>query len=226
MEKRNSVDQQRYAAEQRRRAALRFIDEHRAILACQGSLVATWRQRAATRTGPYFLLVVRDAQGRRPSVYLGVASPLVEEVRGQLARLQSPLRERRISCRVQRQLRRELRHARQELDRNLAPTELRRKGSEIRGWRSRRTAPTSLEKVLISASVLSANLCDLRGKQYPEIEPRRTQRGRREKRGRETFRRVPRALWTHFQETAEFKAAPTKPAAHAAFRAVFCPTDW
>ncbi len=59
---------------------------------------------AAPRTGPYYLLVVRDAQGRRLSVYLGVASPLVEEVRGHLSRLQAPLRESRIIRGAQRQL--------------------------------------------------------------------------------------------------------------------------
>ncbi len=92
-------------------------------------------QRGAVRTGPYFLLVVRDAQGRRLSVYLGVASPLVEEVRNELARLQASLRERRIFCRAQRQLRPALDQARRELDSNLTPIGLRRKGSEIRGWR-------------------------------------------------------------------------------------------
>ncbi len=135
MENRNSVDQQRYAAEQRRRAALRFLAAHGEFLARRGSLCATWRRRGAARTGPYYLLVVRDAQGRRLSVYLGVDSPLVEEVRGELARLQAPLRERRIFGRVQRQLRRALDQARRELDSNLAPTGLRRKGCEIRGWR-------------------------------------------------------------------------------------------
>ncbi len=129
LENRNSVDQ-------RRQAALRFIAAHRHRLARGGSLAATWRRRAAARTGPYYLLVVRDVQGRRMSVYLGVASPLVEEVRGELARLQAPLRKRQILRGAQRQLRRALRQARQQLDRDLASTSLRRKGCEIRGWRS------------------------------------------------------------------------------------------
>ncbi len=108
------------------------------------------RASAAARTGPYFLLVVRDAAGRRHSVYLGVASPLVEEVRGQLARQQAPLRQRRIVRGVQRQLRRELHQAWQELDRNLSATCLRRKGCEIRGWRTCQKIGSALPAPLIS----------------------------------------------------------------------------
>jgi hypothetical protein len=129
LENRNSVDQ-------RRQAAARFIAAHRALLARQGSFAATWRTRAGRRTGPYFLLVVRDAQGRQRSVYLGVNGKLAEEVRAELARLQAPERERRVFCRVKRQLRRALARAQQELDRQLAPAGLWRKGSEIRGWRT------------------------------------------------------------------------------------------
>ena len=129
MENRNSVDQ-------RREAARRFIAAHRDELGRRGSLAATWRRRAGKKTGPYFLLVVRDAQARRRSVYLGTAGPLVDQVRAELAALQAPEREHRVFTRVKRQLRRALHDAQREQDIHLAEAGLWRKGCEVRGWRT------------------------------------------------------------------------------------------
>jgi len=122
---------------QRREAVWRFIAPRRAELARQGSVAATWRCRAGRRTGPYFLLVTRDESGERRSVYLGLAGPLVDAVRAELARLQAPGRERKVFSRVKRQLRSALCGAKQELGRCLAHAGLWRKGCEIRGWRAR-----------------------------------------------------------------------------------------
>ena len=130
----------RKSVDQRRQVAARFIAEHRELLARRGSLVATWRSRAGRRTGPYFLLVVRDEQGRQRSVYLGADEKLADEVRAELAALQTPERERRVFCRVKRQLRRALKAAQRDLDAHLPPG-LWRKGSEFRGVRTLSLTP-------------------------------------------------------------------------------------
>jgi hypothetical protein len=140
-ENRDSVHQHAAGCELRHQARAKniseFIATYRAALARQGSISKTWRLRAGKRVGPYFLLVVRDETGRRRSVYLGVEGPLVDAARAELAELQNPRREHRVFTRTKYQLRREHRLVRRELDQQLALVGLRRKGSEIRGWRLR-----------------------------------------------------------------------------------------
>jgi hypothetical protein len=121
------VDQRRVAVEQ-------FVAAHRQQLLHQGAIVPKWRQRGARKVGPYFLLVVRGADGRQHSVYLGQPGPLVDEVRQMLADLQAPNTERRQLALVRKQLRTALKQSKQQLDRELAKAGLYRKGHEIRGW--------------------------------------------------------------------------------------------
>jgi hypothetical protein len=124
----------RQFVDQRLRRVAEFIGRYEPELARQGAIVATWRCRGGRRTGPYYLLTIRDASGRQRSVYLGADSPTVTAARAALTRLQAGLVQRRQFGRLKKQLRQGLRAARRELDQELSQVGLRRKGSEIRGW--------------------------------------------------------------------------------------------
>lgn|GEM_PF-3323445 len=136
MENRKTVDQPAKLEQ--------FLTQYRDRLAVQGTIVAAWRNKNGMKSGPYFRLTCRDATGVQRSVYLGLASPAVEEARAALAELQSPAAESRRLQAAQRVLRRGLRAAREILDSELDKVGLYRKGSEIRGWTGLRSRAATL----------------------------------------------------------------------------------
>lgn len=127
MEKSQPVDQRRTRLEA-------FLELHAERLARQGALVATYRRRGTVRLGPYYQLTCRDAVGRQCAVYLGPASPWVEEIRQRLHILQAPQQNQRSLQRAKRAVRRLRAAANAELDEQLRPLGLWRKGAEVRGW--------------------------------------------------------------------------------------------
>ncbi len=86
MEIGDSVDQRRIAVE-------RFFAVHHNILAEQGAVVTTYRNRGGRRLGPYYKLACRS-NGRQVAVYLGVDDDLIGRVRERLAQLQQTRAER------------------------------------------------------------------------------------------------------------------------------------
>ena len=128
MEIRDSVDQRRIAVE-------RFFAVHHNLLAEQGAVVTTYRHRGGRRLGPYYKLACRS-NGRQVAVYLGVDDDLIGRVRELLAQLQQTRAERVRLGTVRRILRQHSKAARQQLDAELRPLGLYRKGYEIRGWRT------------------------------------------------------------------------------------------
>lgn len=124
--------------DQRRATVEAFLARHGEVLKRQGVVVATFRHRDGRRLGPYYRLVCRT-EGRQISVYLGPPGPLVEDVRRRVAALQAPLVAARRRGHVRLALRRQAAVARRELDAELKPRGLYRKGNEVRGWRTWRT---------------------------------------------------------------------------------------
>lgn len=119
--------------------------EHRELLARRGAIVPSWRSWRGKKSGPYFLLLLRDEHGSGLTMYLGVEGPVVAVARTELAQLQTRYREHRAACRVMRQLRRELRRAKKELDRQLLLSGLSRNGMAIPDANGpvRQTGPTA-----------------------------------------------------------------------------------
>jgi hypothetical protein len=130
VENRKSVDQ-------RQQDVREFVSQQRQNLTRQGAVVAKWRRRGTQTFGPYYLLVVRDVDGRQQSIYLGAESAFVDAIKAELIELQSPRRRRRQLAQVHYQLRRELGRANVELAHELAKLGLARHGHEIRGWSTR-----------------------------------------------------------------------------------------
>jgi hypothetical protein len=129
VEKTGSVDQKANARWERVRLQ---IVARRPLFARQGAVVAGWRTYRGRRLGPYFRLAYREG-GRQRSIYLGRCAELARRVGGLLARLQRPLRDRRLFARLKAQVRASLRLAKAELQRALAPWGIRLQGFEFRG---------------------------------------------------------------------------------------------
>ena len=128
MEKHDSVDQRLNAVEQ-------FFAEHTDRLVCQGTIVATFRQRGGRRLGPYYRLTCRDSEQRQVSVYLGVEGPVVTVTRQRLDQLQERRQQQRFWKNVRRGVHQKMKSARDQLAVELARHGLRTQGAEIRGWR-------------------------------------------------------------------------------------------
>jgi hypothetical protein len=120
----------------RKEAVLSFVDRYSPFLARQGSVVASGRQRAGRKVGPYYRLTCRDGGGIQRSIYLGSGAKLVAEVRDMLSLLQRRREAVRELARARPAFRRALRASRRELDQQLAEVGLYRKGAEIRGWKN------------------------------------------------------------------------------------------
>lgn len=129
----NALNQRR-TADQRRAVVRRFIREHEAILASQGSVTTTWRWLRGRRRGPYYRLAYRDEIGRQRSIYLGTDKGLAAEAQGALQRLRAFDEKQRHIDNIRRAVRRELRRLRAAMNEELRPLSLRCQGSEIRGW--------------------------------------------------------------------------------------------
>jgi hypothetical protein len=104
------------------------------LFARQGHVAATWRRRNGKMFGPYYQLRYRQ-DGRQRAVYLGRDGQLVQRVRQELQKHQTPSAERRTLNRLERQIRRSLRVQKLTLAALLRPLGLRLKGTEVRGWR-------------------------------------------------------------------------------------------
>lgn len=139
-EKRDLVDQKTAARLGRIES---YLLEHPALFATQGSLQATWRVYRGRRLGPYFQIVYRQA-GRQKAIYVGRSQELVERVRRLLDRLQGLHRARRVSKRLQAQVRASLRRTKEQLSEMLAVWGVERKGFEFRGVRRALTPRVSL----------------------------------------------------------------------------------
>jgi hypothetical protein len=97
------------------------------ILATQGVVVASWRKRGGSLTGPYYRVSFRE-NGIRRSIYLGRDEHLAQSVRRYLATLQQP----RILLRLRRQIRRSLRLEKHRLEKIINIHGYYMKGFEIR----------------------------------------------------------------------------------------------
>jgi hypothetical protein len=104
-----------------------------ALLANQGTVVATWRKSGGSLTGPYYKVSFRE-NGARRSIYLGRDEHLAAAVRHYLAELQHP----RILRRLRRQIRRSLRQEKDRLNEILNAHGYYIKGFEIRKQTSER----------------------------------------------------------------------------------------
>ena len=131
MEKRESVSQKGLARFERVRS---YVLARKALFAAQGSVAATWRTYRGRRLGPYFQVAWREG-GRQRWLYLGTSQHLAGWVRDLLARLQRPRRDRRLSDRLQRQVRSSLRRCKAKLGQLLAAYGIQLKGFEFRGAR-------------------------------------------------------------------------------------------
>jgi hypothetical protein len=120
---------------QKREEVLKFLADHAALLARQGSVQESWRLYRGERLGPYFRLLYRRDR-KQQNLYLGADRALAEEVRTALEGLQAPLRERRELARLRAQARAALRAQKRELDQELRRLGAHLKGFEVRGWRN------------------------------------------------------------------------------------------
>jgi hypothetical protein len=125
----------RKSADQHVHPALALLVARPDLFARQGSVVASWCRRGTRTYGPYYRLIFRE-EGRQRSLYLGRAGGLVEEVRGRLHGLQTPLRGRRAIARAGRQAAALMRVSKARLNLQLRPWGLRLQGFEVRGWRT------------------------------------------------------------------------------------------
>lgn len=125
--------------DQRRMKVERFFAEHREAISRQGVVVPTYRFRDGRRRGPYYRLSCR-VNRRQIAVYLGSDEELIRFARDELSRLQIGRRVRMQMAQVRQKLRRHARLARLSLDVQLKPLGLHRKGNEVRGWHSSKTA--------------------------------------------------------------------------------------
>jgi hypothetical protein len=121
--------------DQRRNRIREFLAANAALFARQGTVVETWRVSKGRRLGPYYQLRYR-IDGRQCRKYLGSDVGFAAEVREELQRLQSGMRESRELRRLRISVRRELDRQHAIMDGELRPLGLRRQGNEIRGWRS------------------------------------------------------------------------------------------
>jgi hypothetical protein len=110
------------------------IRRREAIMARQGTVVATWRTRQGRKVGPYYRLAWRE-NGRQKSLYLGCSAELAQAVRQMLADLQRPLRVDRAFLAARKQGWAALRAHKIVLARELARYALYLHGWEVRGWR-------------------------------------------------------------------------------------------
>jgi hypothetical protein len=97
-----------------------------ALLASQGSIIASWRKHGNMRLGPYFTLRYFE-NGVRQCIYLGKSPELVQQVR----RLLFDIQFKRISRRLQFKIRRSLRLQKANLENHLQAHGYRLKGNEI-----------------------------------------------------------------------------------------------
>ena len=125
----------RKSADQHPHPALALLAARPDLFARQGSVVASWRRRGTRTYGPYYRLIYREASRQR-SLYLGRAGGLVEEVRGRLRALQTPLRSHRVLERTRRHAAALVRASKARLNLQLRPWGLRLQGFEVRGWRT------------------------------------------------------------------------------------------
>jgi hypothetical protein len=114
---------------------LELIAAQPALFARQGAVVAMWQSYRGRRLGPYYAFNYRRA-GRLISIYLGVESPAIEQIRQSLDKLQRAWRERRQMQRLRRQALASLRMDRLSIGRQLSPLGLHLQGWEFRGWRT------------------------------------------------------------------------------------------
>jgi hypothetical protein len=134
-----SVDQQPGPANANIAATLdrvrEAIRQREAIMARQGTVVASWRTRQGRKVGPYYRLAWRE-DGRQKSLYLGPSEELAQAVRQMLADLQRPLRVDRAFLAARKQGWAALRAHKIVLARELARYGLYLHGWEVRGWRN------------------------------------------------------------------------------------------
>ena len=126
------------AVDQKKREQLfRFLAEHGAWLAAQGSVQVSYRLYKGRKLGPFFRLSFRQA-GQQRSMYIGRDRALAAAVETELKKLQGPRWCARQIDRCLADCRHNLKEARLEFRRRLETQGLRLQGGEIRGWRTRR----------------------------------------------------------------------------------------
>lgn len=133
MEKRDPVSQMKNDHARFERV-LQFIQAHPTIFAKQGAVLRTWRTHRGQRLGPYYQLAYRD-NARQQWIYLGRSEELVRRVRNLLAELHRPRDQRRLSRRLQAQVRASLKCEKARLKQFCAIQGIHLKGWEFRGIR-------------------------------------------------------------------------------------------
>jgi hypothetical protein len=128
------------SVDQKRRELFRFLAEHSALLALQGSIQASYRVYRGRQLGPFFRLSFREA-GKQRSRYIGGDRALAAEIGRHLQKLQAPLSGARQIERSLTEHRHQLKLAKAEFRRHLEVHGLRLQGNEIRGWRNVAFAP-------------------------------------------------------------------------------------
>jgi hypothetical protein len=120
--------------DQKRRELFRFLAEHSALFAGQGSIQASYRVYRGRKLGPFFRLSFREG-GKQRSQYIGCDRNLAAEIEKQLQKLQEPLLRAREVERWLGHCRQNLKVAKLEFRRRLEKHGLRLQGNEVRGWR-------------------------------------------------------------------------------------------
>lgn len=111
------------------------LESLRDHLRVSGTVVSTWRTYKGQRLGPYFRLAYR-ANGRQKSIFIGCDADLADQVRGYVKRLQGPRDEKANLNRARQAAARQFKASLEEFDVALAAVDLRRRGSQVIGWRA------------------------------------------------------------------------------------------
>ena len=111
-----------------------------------GAVVSSWRTYKGQRLGPYFRLAYRVA-GQQKSLFIGADAEMAEKVRSYLGGLQKKQNERIALDRARRAAAQQFAASLEQLDVQLAAAGLRRRGSQVIGWREWKRHQGSLSRI-------------------------------------------------------------------------------
>jgi hypothetical protein len=103
------------------------ITIHRELIACGGSVVASWKIHRGKRLGPYYRVAFRENRRQRAR-YIGSNEQLATMVRELIDELKSPRRTTQTIRRARAAVRQALRHSLAETESLVAPLGYRRRG--------------------------------------------------------------------------------------------------
>lgn len=118
-----------------RLALFERLDRLRDHLRVSGTVVSTFRTYKSRRLGPYFRLAYR-VDGRQCAVFIGGDADVAEEVRQYLSDLQRPRDQKFAVSRARRAAAQQMVADLAQFDVELAAVGLRRRGSQVIGWRA------------------------------------------------------------------------------------------